>query len=365
MKRVSAVIIDKRGLVLTVAAAFFVVIIFAILLVRLEQTREHGESVVYRVRCDELNSFLDDITKDLKRATSISAKRGLVFAVGTVVTNGTPLTDASKTLSELTLNASYSGKKVPELQNQTLENWSAKIITLASQRSFETNLDVSLMQLDTVPHDSWNYWARIKITNISVRDEFGYCSFNGTLPREKKWIVANISIDGVEDPLYALGSSGYASRAIVRDNTSIGNHSNVSYINLDVEKKYYHANSNGPSLFERLEKKLGATGDPARHNYYLNMTIAALADEGIIVNNSSTIIGIETFVDVSELQGKIPSQLQPTIIKVNQSVVDHIFFGAENKGKKVVNVTSNYPWFRIDSPEHKDFYNLSAQQLYD
>ncbi len=356
---------SNRGLLLTVAAALFVVVIFAILVVRLEQTREHGESVVYRVRCDELNSFLDDMTKDLRRATSISASRALIFAIDTVVSNGTPLNSAETTLNELTLNASFRGNEVPELQNQTLKNWTAKIITLAQQRNFILNLDAGLMEVDSVPHTSWEYWARIRINNLTIRDGLGYCSFNGTLPRGKKWINANVSVEGLEDPLYVLGSKGYATRIIVRDNTSVGNHGNVSYINTDVALKLYHASQDGPSYFERLENKLGSPVDAARHNYYLNRTQSALADEGITINTSNITIGLETFVDVNELQTKIPQEVQPDVIKSNQTVVDHLFFGPALQGKKVVNVTNNYPWFRIDTPAHKDFYNLTAQQLYD
>ncbi|HIJ98731.1 TPA: hypothetical protein H1005_02215 [archaeon] len=360
-----SVLKNKRGLLLTVAAALFVIVIFGILLVRLEQSREQGESTVYRVRCDELNSFLDDITKDLGRATSISSTRALIFAIGTVVTNGTPLSDAAKDLNELTLNASFKGNLAPDLQNQTLKNWTVKITNLAVQRDFTTNLDVSLMEMDSVPHTSWEYWARVRINNLTIRDNLGYCSFNGALPRGKKWVNANVSIRGYEDPLYVLRTNGYTTRGVIRDNVSVGNHSNTVYINTDIVQKLYHPSQDGPSFFERLENKLGSPVDSARHNYYLNKTQQAFADEGININTSNITIGLETFVDVNEMQTFIPQEIQSEIIKVNQTVVDHLFFGPALQGKKVVNVSNSYSWFRIDTATHKDFYNLSDNQLYE
>ena len=355
---------NRKGLMFTLAAAIFVVVIFAILAVRLEQSREQGESIVYRVRCDELNSFLDDMTKDLQRATSISASRAMIFALNTVVSNGTALSDAAKNLNELTLNASFNGNTVQDLQNQTLKNWTAKIAALSEQRNFTTNLDIKLLEVDSVPHTSWEYWARIRVNNLSINDTFGYCSFAGNLPRGKKWINANITIEGLEDPLYVLKTKGYVTRVVLKDNFSVGLHRNTQYMIDDVAKELYHSSQDGASFFERLEGKMGAPVDDARHQFYLNKTHNALLDDGIDIPAGNITIGIETFVDVNEMQTKMPQQVQQEVIKSNQTVVDHLFFGPANMGKKVVNVTSAYSWFRIDTA-HANFYNLTDQQLYD
>ena len=168
---------NRKGLMFAVAAAIFVVVMFSVLLIRIEQNREHGVSLVYRVRCDELNSFLDDATKDLQRATGIAATRALIYGLGAVVTNGTPLQSAEMNLNEMTLNSTLRGQDVPDLQNQTLKNWSARMNFLASVRNFTTNFDPQRMEIDTSPHTPWDYWVRIRVFNLTVNDSFGYCAF--------------------------------------------------------------------------------------------------------------------------------------------------------------------------------------------
>src|SRR3989338_5669223 len=165
---------NTKGLVTTMAAVIIIVVIFSIVAIKIEQSREQGQSLAYKVRCDELSSFLDDITKDLQLATSITAKRAAVYATGLVVHNGTVFASADTALNEMILNASLNNTKVSDLKNETIENWTEKISTLATQRGFVTNLDKNLFVVNTTPVSHKDFWARIKIQGLSINDSFGY-----------------------------------------------------------------------------------------------------------------------------------------------------------------------------------------------
>ncbi|HIK02383.1 TPA: hypothetical protein H1012_00875 [archaeon] len=355
---------NTKGLVTTMAAVIIIVVIFSIVAIKIEQSREQGQSLAYKVRCDELSSFLDDITRDLQRATSITAKRAAVYSTGLVTHNGTVFASADTALNEMILNASLNNTKVSDLKNETLENWTEKISTLAVQRGFATNLNISLFVVNTTPVSHSEFWARIRIQGLSINDSFGYCDFAGNIPRETNWINGNVSISGFEDLLYVYMAKGYVSRTIVFDATPVALHDDSNVLTQDLLNKKYHAVYDAPSFFERLEGRLATGNDTARHNYYLGKAAQALNDNGVLVTTENVTIGMETFVDVNELQTYVPTEVQAAMIKTNQSVIDHIFFGPANKGKKVENISVSYPWFRMDDA-HATTYGISQSHLYE
>lgn len=356
---------NRRAIMFTALAALFAVVMFSLVAIRLEQSREQGEAMVYKVRCEELNAFLEDMSSDLSRALEISAKRAATHAVDFVATNGTTISNATQTLVELTINGTLNGANITGMTNHTIQNWFGKIDALAKERHFSTSLNANMLELNFVTYTAWEFRARSKLKNLQINDSYGYCSFNGTLPRKGNWISSNISVLGLEDPLYMLKTRGYVSRLMQADtNYTMQQHSNYNAIIFDITSKTYHPSDDGPSFFEKLEGKLGSPVDNERHDYYVNLAYNSLLEEGINISISNITIGMETFVDVSELQSKIPASIQPLIIQVNQSVVDHVFFGPSLQGKKLSNVTPTYTWFSIDT-NHSSSYNINSSQLYE
>jgi hypothetical protein len=306
---------NKKALMFTLAAALFAIALLSVILIRLEQSREQGEALTYRIRCDELSAFLDDMTLDLERASSISGKRAAVYAMDVVV-NGSPLGNATEYLNEMVMYGTFNGTKVPTLENQSLTNWTNRIKVLAEQRHFITNLDMDLFEIDHTPYTSWDYWVR----NVS--------------------------------------------RSINPGNVSMEDHDDPDVILDDIADKLYHPSAEAPCFFERLEARLGYPFDSVRHDYYVDKAYNAIRETGVEINRSDVVIGMETFVDVSELQNYIPSEVQHLVIKTNQSAPAHVYFGPVLKGKKMYDVTSIYPWFRIDT-NHTSIYNINESQLYD
>lgn len=357
---------NNKAIMFTVAASLFAVVIFSLVAIKVEQSREQGEAMVYKVRCNELNTFLDDVSADLGRAAAITAKRAATHAVDFVATSGTPLQNATSSLLEMTLNGTLNGVPIASIQNQTFIEWSSKIKTLAEERHFATNINANQITLNFVPYTSWEFRVRARLSNLQVTDVYEYCSFNGTLPRNRDWVISNVSVLGLEDPLYMLKSRGYVSRTMLKDtNYTLAQHSAYQAILFDITSKTYHESFDGPSFFEKLEGKLGAYDDSIRHDYYIDIAYGALLEEGLNISRNDTLIGMETFVDVSELMSKIPASVQPLVIRDNQTVIDHLYFGSPMNGRKIINVTdTSYPWFRIDTA-HANYYNISEYQLYD
>lgn len=355
---------NKKALMFTLAAALFAIALLSVILIRLEQSREHGEALTYRIRCDELSAFLNDMTLDLERASSISGKRAAVYAMDVVV-NGTALGNATEYLDEMVLYGTFNGTKVTTLENQSLTNWTTRIKTLAEQRHFITNLDMDLFEIDHAPYTSWDYWVRTKIVGLELIDSYGYCSFIGTLPRQGKWINANVSVLGLEDPLYTYKARGYVSRGINPCNESMEDHDDPDIILDDIAEKLYHTSAEAPCFFERLEARLAYPFESARHDFYVDKAYNAILDTGVAINRSDVVIGMETFVDVSELLNYVPQEVQHLVIKSNQSVPAHVYFGLALNGRKMYDVTDTaYPWFRIDN-NHSGIYNINESQLYD
>ena|GEM_PF-5080682 len=355
---------SRRGILFTVAAVLLALVILSIVAVSYLQWRGQASTAVYTIRCDELNVMLDDIEKDLDRAASITGKRAMIVATDIVITNGTAISNADQKMEEMVLYGTFSGEDVPSLQNQTLGSWVERIVPLIEQRQFETNLNETLLEIDVAPYDSFNLVVMARINDITITDEYGYCSFNGTLPRRASWLFPLVRLEEIDDPLYSIETYGFVQRTILEHNVSTPEHGSPAAIHADLEQKYYHATKDGPSIFERLEGLRGSPVHQDRHDYYVDLAHNAMLAQGLNISKSEITIGMETFVNTAELYSQLPEEAWPLVIKDNQSSIDAVYFGQFMSGRKMTDVTNLYPWFRIDDG-HAAVYGINQSQLYD
>lgn len=355
---------NRKGILFTVAAVLLALVILSIVAVSYLQWRSQASTTAYTVRCDELNVMLDDIEKDLERASIITGKRTMIVATDTVLTNGTVIVNADQKIEEMALYGTFNGNDVESLQNQTLSRWVEKITPLIEQRKFDTNLNATLLEVDVAPYDSFNFVIMTRINNLIIEDEYGYCSFNGTLPRRTIWLFPLVSLEGTDDPLYSLETYGFVQRTITEHNVSTSEHGSPAIIITDLEETYYHGTKNGPSIFERLEGLRGSPVHQDRHDYYIDLAHSAKLAQGLNISKSEIVIGMETFVNTAELYSQVPEEAWPFVIKENQSSIDTVYFGPFAGGRKMRDVTNIYPWFRIDD-EHAAVYGINQSELYD
>jgi hypothetical protein len=355
---------NNRGLLFTVATVLLILIVLSVVALSYLQWRSHASTTVYTVRCDELNIMLDDLEKDLERASSISGSRAMLVATNMVLTNGTEHSNADQKIEEMVLNGSYNGEDVELLYNQTLEEWVKRIIPVIEQRKFNTNLNETLLEVDVAPYNSFNFVVMTRINNLTIEDEYGYCSFDGTLPRRASWLFPLVSVENLDDPLYPIKTYGYAERTIVEHNISTESHGDPAAVLADLDYKYFHATKDGPSIFERLEGLLGSPADQARHDYYVDLAYNAKLAQGLNISKSNITIGLESFVNTAELYSELPEEIWLQVIQENQSSVDAVYFGSFVGGHKMTGVSSTYPWFRIDDG-HAAVYGINQSQLYD
>lgn len=99
----------------------------------------------------------------------------------------------------------------------------------------------------------------------------------------------------------------------------------------DVDGKYYHASQNGSSFLDRLEGRYNIS------NYYRNQT--------------TNMIGLETFVDLTELSAN------SVVPDTTQSVTDPLYW--DSPGHPGILVRGMHYWFRLDAASASR-YNVSG-----
>jgi len=105
----------------------------------------------------------------------------------------------------------------------------------------------------------------------------------------------------------------------------------IDNLTKDIDGKYYHASENGSSFLDRLEGRYNVS------DYYRNQT--------------TNIIGLETFVDLTELSA---NSVMPD---TTQSVIDPLYWDSPNHPGTLVR--GMYYWFRLDAGSASR-YNVSS-----
>jgi hypothetical protein len=151
--------------------------------------------------------------------------------------------------------------------------------------------------------------------NLSLSDRKNTALWHRTV-----MIAATIGIDGLEDPLYLIGSSGKIVRVITPTNVTSWN---ISALSTHLAAKTFVSNPSAPSFLHRLEGNVAPSPN-----------------------------GIETLVDTNELDIYGEQVL-------NRSSVDYIYFGTgSTKNYKIHNITDKgNPYFKLDT-DHLSFYSV-------
>ncbi|MFC2154281.1 Ig-like domain-containing protein [Candidatus Altiarchaeota archaeon] len=211
-----------KGYFFTVAIIILVIPLVLLLGFRYDQQQFTVEDTAGKIRCDELQYFVEDVKRDLDRAMSVFGRRATIYAVDYVVTNNQPLEDyvfqnctsfvyngngSTAAIAELILCATIDGNNVSGMINHTLPIWIEKMETQGVDMNFRSN--ISLNNITLVPYDAFNF-AVIINNSVGVEDESGLCFYEGT----SVVTTSFTSILGLEDPLYPLYTNGLITKPI-------------------------------------------------------------------------------------------------------------------------------------------------------
>jgi hypothetical protein len=161
-------------------------------------------AAIDKVVADQMHEVERSIEKDFVQAMSISGKRAFLAASNDVIREGRTLDDANSRLLELLTNGSLYGNYTYVMENNTITDWMDKITDMDLGFGIELNYSNLLLQ----GYDAFNVLLSVNL-RINVTDELNVSRIDKSLPKESL-----ISIEQVEDPIFALNTFGFISRPI-------------------------------------------------------------------------------------------------------------------------------------------------------
>ena len=296
---------DKRGIFFTLIA----VSLLGILLFSYSVTHSYTmqeKSAVIEARVETMNRFLKEVDSDMENAIYIAGFRALIGMEDYVANTGTFVSDAADSFRGLFLNGTIGGQNSSVMANNTFPYWISRINAQANAVGINLSLDVQEVDI---------YHATPWVLRVVVNSSLNISDSKSTaIWVQEKDLYADISIEGFEDPCYAV----YTSNNIIKR----------------VNQTIYEGN------FTNNVTNTTNIRDHVAHTMYANFTGAPSFLMRFENNLSGSMYGIESFVDKPEVS---PFHSCPT----ETSSVDSIYWVC-NSSIPVYKV-ANWSGFRIDN----------------
>ncbi len=194
----------RRGQVYSIIAVMIAIPILFFMTYYMEsvQTLKFGASE--RVISDQLRETGRSIEDDFGRAVEISGIRACLGATDYMIREGEPLDNATQVLEELISDGTIFGNLTFVMFNNTLDDWRCDIYEMTPG----FNLFVDHSGLYVGNHDGLNLMARVTLhLNISDKQETAKISKDV----EKEVLVP---VENIEDPIFPYHTNGVVPRSI-------------------------------------------------------------------------------------------------------------------------------------------------------
>jgi hypothetical protein len=193
-----------RGQFYSIIAIFITIPI--VIFISLYVASQGSESGIYEnIVSDRIHQVERSMETDFGKALVTSGKRAMIAGDDYVVMNGMPMSDAVSGLKELMQNGTLDGNESLLMINNTLSNWTAKIIAVP----VNFNVNIGFSDLDIVGNSSFYIRASARI-NVSVADELDIARID----RINQYYETLIPVDGAEDTIFTLKTNGIITRII-------------------------------------------------------------------------------------------------------------------------------------------------------
>lgn len=306
----------KKGIFFTFAAiALAAIIILSSKVYKIYEMKEDIDVIATRITT--MNSFIKDVEQDLEKGLLIASSRAFLSMDQHISNNGTYITSLEDSFRDLILNGKlYSGE--PSLmKDSTFTDWANKITTQANKIDIIVNFTIIDVEINQT--DPWHVSVD-SLINFMVIDKKNTSKWT-----RNKNVIATVSIENFEDPLYVVKTNGKVTNAIARaPTTDFVSGSDISNLLAHVNNSYYIESETAPNFLMRLE------GD---------------------LSNSST--GIESLVNSQEL-------LEQGVSIKDRSAVDYIYFGTQSTFNYRINETPS--WFKLDNG-HLETYEVQNMTI--
>jgi hypothetical protein len=305
--------IKKKSMFFTIIAITLAgIILFSIVVYT--GYRQRDKMFVVETRIDTIEDFMTGLDKDLSRGLFISSFRAILALEQYIIENGTTLDSTALRFEEALLNGTVNATGIEVIENSSFTDWINKISSQAEKIDIIINFTID--EISIKHDDPWNVAVEMSLT-LDVTDKKNTAAW-----RRTQEIGTKVSIEGFEDPLYALNSFGLITNTIV--NNDGASFSNINTLLSHINNSKYIASTSAPTFLMRLEGNLSN------------------ASKGI-----ESLVNIQKFID----QG-IPSS--------GRASVDYIYFGTGSYSTCLVNETlPYYTWFRLDN-DHLTTYSVNC-----
>ncbi len=193
-----------RGQFYSVIAIFITITIVVFITLYIEA--QGGETGRYEtIVADQIHQAEKSIENDFAKAIVTSGKRAMLAGDDYVVMSGRAMSDAPAGIKELMENGSIEGNESILMFNNTLANWTSKILSVPV--NFRINISFSGLQISS--HGAFEINASGRL-NVSVADELGIAN----ITKKNMQFDAMVPVDGAEDPLFTLKTNGVITRSV-------------------------------------------------------------------------------------------------------------------------------------------------------
>ncbi len=243
--------IKKKGIFFTFLA-ITITAVFILVFTPPSDISLKKDNQAIRTKISSVDNYVNDLeTRYFEYALKASAHKAILSLIFYINTTGSYITDFDSAFSEVAINGtinsvpidSITGKKI--MENNTLNNWSAKI----TQTAFDTlnvNTTIYFVNLTASQTKPWNIDS-ILIVNFTVNSSVAYWK-KGNVS-----ISASIGIEGFHDPYYIVKTNKAYTNQIKRSSVEF-NKWNVSKVREHLRNgTYVHwENSDAPSFLMRF-----------------------------------------------------------------------------------------------------------------
>jgi len=200
------------------------------------------------------------------------------------------------------------------MKNNSFLNWTKRMEVQADKTGILLGFTINNVAISH--SEPWMVDVSVNL-KIKVNDTKGTASWE-----IDKVFTKKINISAFVDPLYLINNNGLVNNTMAV--TTVDPSASSSNLNTHLINSYYIEHSDAPSYLMRFENNLG-----------------------------SSTHGIESLVNSQE-------RINAGLSALDRSAVDYIYFGTQVTTNCKINNPS-YSWFKLDTPNHKDFYNTQCQ----
>lgn len=301
----------KKGIFFTLSAMILTAVILLSFNIHSYYSLQDKMEVVEK-RILTMNHFVRDVQDDLNKGVYISSFRSLFSMIQHVTSNGTYIDDVNMRFNELFFNGTYDGEDAIFMENSTFPDWVSRIQMHSDRIDINTDFNVSSVRI--IQENPWYVTIEADM-QLSFEDKKQTSSW-----KFERIVKTNITIIGLEDPIYVINSQGKLTNTItVTPYDYFTSGSDISNL-LDLMNSSYYIHTNlSPSYLMRLAGNLS------------NST-----------NGIESLVNVDLFVSQG-FSGK------------GRSIVDYIYFGNQTTTDYHINNTP--AWFKIDE-DHLTIYEV-------